>query len=264
MSSDVPRARPGLPDVDDRLAAPGTPYEVHDGELVAVSPADEAHASRHSKIQAIIEMHVAVEFDVACDMLTRLTKVDDKAPDVSVFPIARDPNGRRQIEQLAFEVVSTQDLGRAGTKAAQLVARGVRRVFAIDVERSRALEWSAALGTWSMLDPAGHIEDTALDVPVSIDALVHAAKADDAVARATRQAQPGVRGSRRGARGKGPRQGKAEGLAKAVLAVLAARNVVVEDVARACILDEQDLGQLEYWVGRAMTCTTVAELFAPP
>jgi len=89
-------------------------------------------------------------------MLTRTSETTDLAPDVSVFPRARDPvTGGRQIEQLAFEVVSTESLGHAGRKAAKLLARGVRRVFAIDVERTRALEWSASLGTWSMLDPSG-------------------------------------------------------------------------------------------------------------
>ena len=252
-------------EVDDRLAVPGTRYEVHGGELIAVSPADESHATRHSKIQAIIEAHVGLEFDVACDMLTRLTQVDDKAPDVSVFPLARGPNGQRQIEQLAFEVVSTQDLGRAGTKAAQLVARGVRRVFAIDIERSRALEWSAAPGTWSVLDLAGHIEDPVLDVPVSIDDLVHAAKADDAMARALIvKHNPVIEAVRKQDRAEGRAEGKAEGRAESVLAVLALRNLEVDDPARARILDEQDLARLGRWLARAMTCATAAELFAEP
>ena len=185
MSFDASRARPALPDIDDRLAPPETCYEVHDGELVCVPPADPPHATRHSKISALVEAHAGLEFEVASDMLTRLTDVDDKAPDVSVFPLAPDPQtGRRQIEQLAFEVVSTESIGRAGIKAGQLVARGVRRVFAVDVERSRALEWSAALGAWSVLDPDGHIEDPALGAPLPIGDLVHAAKADDSMARA--------------------------------------------------------------------------------
>lgn len=85
-------------------------------------------------------------FDVASDMLTRLTETDDAAPDVSVFPVARDEaTGGRQIEQLAFEVLSTEPLVDSGRKAAKLVARGVRRVIAIDVERRRAFEWSREL-----------------------------------------------------------------------------------------------------------------------
>ena len=154
MSSDASPLRPPLPAVDDRLAPPETPYEIVGGELVYVSPADPPHATRHSKISALVEAHAGMEYEVASDMLTRLSEVDDRAPDVSVFPLGPDPQtGGRQIEQLAFEVVSTESIGRAGIKAAQLVARGVRRVFAIDIERSRALEWSAVLGTWSVLDP---------------------------------------------------------------------------------------------------------------
>ena len=71
-----------------------------------------------------------------------------------------------------FEIASTQSLGNAGRKAAKLAARGVRRVFAIDVERSRALEWSAELATWRELDPAGHIDDPALEVPLPIEDMI--------------------------------------------------------------------------------------------
>src|SRR5215831_4299942 len=60
---------------------------------------------------------------------------------------------------LALSLNFRNDSRTGARKAAKLAARGVRRVFAIDVERSRALEWSAALGTWSLLDPAGQITD---------------------------------------------------------------------------------------------------------
>ena len=286
MSFDASRARPALPDIDDRLAPPETCYEVHDGELVYVPPADPPHATRHSKISALVEAHAGLEFEVASDMLTRLTDVDDKAPDVSVFPLAPDPQtGRRQIEQLAFEVVSTESIGRAGIKAGQLVARGVRRVFAVDVERSRALEWSAALGTWSVLDPDGHIEDPALGAPLPIGDLVHAAKADDSMARAliakrnpvieAVRAQDRAEGRAKGlaegkakglaeGKAKGLAEGKAKGKAEALVDVLALRNLSVDDAARSRILGEQDLARLQRWLSRAMTCATVAELFAEP
>lgn len=262
MSFDASRARPALPDIDDRLAPPETCYEVHDGELVCVPPADPPHATRHSKISALVEAHAGLEFEVASDMLTRLTDVDDKAPDVSVFPLAPDPQtGRRQIEQLAFEVVSTESIGRAGIKAGQLVARGVRRVFAVDVERSRALEWSAALGTWSVLDPDGHIEDPALGAPLPIGDLVHAAKADDSMARALiAKRNPVIEAVRAQDRA----EGKAKGKAEALVDVLALRNLSVDDAVRARILGEQDLARLQRWLSRAMTCATVAELFAEP
>jgi Uma2 family endonuclease len=258
MPSDASRARPGLPAVDDRLVAPETRYEIHDGELVYVSPADPPHATRHSKISALVEAHVGLGFEVASDMLTRLSAVDDRAPDVSVFPLAPDPEtGGRQIEQLAFEVVSTESIGRAGTKAALLVRRGVRRVFAIDVERERALEWSEALATWSVLDPAGQIEDPALDVALPIGDLVHAAKADDAVARALiAKRNPVIEAARA--------RDRAEGKAEALLEVLALRDLAVDAAARARIVGERDPARLSRWLARALTCTTVVELFAEP
>src|SRR4051812_26051938 len=132
--------RAALPDVDERLVMPETRYEIIDGKVTYVPPADEAHGTRHSKISAILEAYAADGYDVASDMLTRTSTKGDMAPDASVFPVARDPEtGGRQLDELVFEVVSTERLSHAGKKARSLAARGVRRVFAIDVERRRAL-----------------------------------------------------------------------------------------------------------------------------
>jgi Uma2 family endonuclease len=214
-SSDATPAEPELPPVDERLAEPETRFEVHDGVLVHVPPADEPHGTLHSKVSALVEAHAAAEFDVASDMLTRTSKTNDVAPDVSVFPRARDPRtGGRQLEQLAFEIVSTQSLSGAAGKAAKLASRGVRRVFALDVERARALEWSSALGTWALLDGSAHIEDPALAAPLPIRTLVRAAKADDAIAHALIvKRNPVIEASHREASERGRIEGIAEGIA---------------------------------------------------
>src|SRR5690606_30910146 len=129
--------------------------------------------------------YAARGYNVASDMLTRTSAKNDMAPDASVYPAARDPRtGGRQLEELAFEVVSTERLGHAATKARRLAERGVRRVFAIDVERKRALAWSRRTDGWEMLPVGGVIEDPALALPLPIQPLVEAVKADDAVARA--------------------------------------------------------------------------------
>jgi Putative restriction endonuclease/Essential protein Yae1, N terminal len=286
VSIDARYADPELPAVDDRLVAPDCGFEILDGALVDVAPADQLHATRHSKLSALVEAHAGLAFDVAVDMLTRTSRTSDVAPDVSVFPIARDPvTGGRQLEQLAFEIVSTESLGHAGDKAARLVVRGVRRVFAIDVERARALEWSRELGTWSMLDPSGQLEDPALAAPLPIEAMVHAAKADDAIARAlvikrnpvieAVRAEGQAEGKREGlAEGKreGLAEGKREGLAEgklhgraeALLAILIARGVAINPGDRAQILGERDPGRLDRWLARAASCGAVAELLADP
>jgi Uma2 family endonuclease len=261
---------PPWPAVDDQLAEPETRYEVRDGELVHVSPAHAPHAIRHSKISALVEAHAASDFDVASDMLTRTSADNDFAPDVSVFPSDRDPiTGGRQLEHLAFEVVATQSLGNAGEKAAELTARGVRRVFAIDVDRERALEWSTALGTWRMLDPSGHIADVALAVPLPLEALVRAAKADNAMARAlVAKNNPVIAQNRAEGHAEGEVKGRAEGelkgRAESVLELLAARGIAPIGAERARILGERDPGLLSRWLVRAVSCATVAEIFAEP
>ena len=274
MPLDAAGAEPGLPDLDDRLVEPGTRHEMLDGELVHVPPADAPHAERQFQLCPLIEAHTGSEFKAACELLTRISRGDDVAPDVSVYPAARDPaTGRRQLEQLAFEVVSTQSLGDAGRKAAKLVARGVRRVFAIDVERSRALEWSTALGTWSMLDSAGHIADPAFAVPLPIETLVHSARTDDAVARALVAKHNAVieavraedrAESRAEGRAEGKVEGRVEGLAEAILAMLLARGVPMSPVERERILGERDPARLGRWIARAVGGASVAELLSGP
>ena len=264
MASDAIEADLGLPAIDERLVTPQTPYEMWDGELVYVPPADPPHSTRHLQIAALIEAHTGPGFESGADLLTRTSRVDDIAPDVSVFPEAPDPRtGGRQLEQLAFEITSTQSLGHAGRKAAKLVGRGVRRVFAIDLGRSRALEWSARLGAWQVLDSGGHIEDPALAVPLPVEALVRDAKADDAVARALlAKRNPVLVQGRAEAKAEGRAEGKAEGKAEAVIVLLAARGIALDRATRMRILGERNPQQLERWLGRAATCATLTELLA--
>jgi len=268
MPSVASRVDSDLPGIDDRLVEPDTRYEMYDGELVYVSPADPPHGEHHLQLAALIEAHTGFEFEAAADLLTRTSRVDDVAPDVSVYPDAPDPRtGGRQLEQLAFEIISTQSLGRATTKAVKLTARGVRRVFAIDVERSRVLEWSTDRDTWHELDAAGHIADPALEVPLPIEAMVHAAKADDAVARAlVARHNPvieAVRAEDRAAgKAEGKIEGKAEGKIEALIAILAARDTDPGSAARERILRERDPQRLDRWIVRAATAATIAEILA--
>jgi len=282
-----------LPDIDERLVAPETPYEIMDGMVVQVSPSDDPHGIRHAQILLLIGTHVGPEFQVACDMLTRTSKLDDIAPDASVFPVARHPKtGRRLLEQLAFEVVSTGSLGYAGRKAAKLVARGVRRVFAIDVEHSRLLEWSRSLDDWSEVETAS-IEDPVFDVPLPVDTLVRTVQSDDAVAHALlAKRNPVVEAARMHDRAEGLAEGRLEGRAEgrlegraeghaegqaeghadgriagkreALIVLLGARKIPLDAAARERIFGERDPVRLDSWIARAMIVGTIAELLAEP
>jgi len=243
-----------------------------------VAPADEPHGTRHSKISALLEAHVGSDYEVASDMLTRTSAIDDVAPDASVFPIARDPEtGQRRLEELAFEVASTESLSHAGRKAQKLTARGVRRVFAVDVERQRAVEWSVDIGSWRILDHDSVIEDRVFAAPLPVAALVSAAKADDAVARAlllkrnrvlvealgeqlsAGKAEGMARGKAEG-RAEGKAEGKLEGKLEALLAVLEARGISPTEPERQQLLGERDPARLTAWLAAATRCSSVAEL----
>ena len=264
MPSVASRVDSDLPAIDDRLVEPETRYEMYDGELVYVSPADPPHGERHVQLAALIAAHTGPAFKVAADLLTRTSRVDDIAPDVSVYPAAPDPRtGRRQLEQLAFEIISTQSLGRATTKAVKLIARGVRRVFAIDVERSRVLEWSTDRSTWHELDAAGQIADPALEVPLPIEAMVHAAKADDAVARAlVAKHNLVIEAVRAEDRAAGKAEGELAGKLEDLIAILAAREIDLDSAARERILRERDPQRLDRWIVRAAISATIAEVLA--
>lgn len=184
----------------------------------------------------------------------------DRAPDVSVYPVARDPRtGGRQLEHLAFEIVSTESLGQAAGKARSLAGRGVRRVFAIDVERVRAFEWSPELGTWSILDPDASIGDPALAVPLPVPVLLQAAKADDAVAAALlAKRNPVLEAALDAAEARGIHQGQ-----RALLLRLLRQRFgdeVDAEVERR--VEAAPAEQIEAWAARVLSAATLAEVLA--
>lgn len=248
-----------LPDIDDRLALPDAGYEIIDGVVRFVPPALEPHAELHLSISVLIGTHVHRDFKVAVDMLTRTSKIDDIAPDVSVYPRARNPEtGGRLLEHLAFEIVSEkQPMSVATLKAAKLVGRGVRRVFAIEIKKSRLVEWSR--NSWQVLDVNGVIEDATLAVPLSVEALLHAANTDDDVARALIAKNNAIfEAHRASAHESGLERGRAE----AVVAILRSRGLECSEVQRARILDERDPERITRWLERVSICTSVDDLLS--
>ena len=259
----TPRHEPpaALPDVDERLVMPEAGYEAIDGKISYVCPSDETHGTYHSRMAAVLEAYVVVTHSVAVDMLTRTSAKNDLAPDASVFPTERDPlTGGRRIEELAFEVVSTETLAHAGKKAQKLVARGVRRVFAIDVERKRALEWSRGTDTWEILALDGAIVDPTLVIPLPLLPLVEATKADDAVAHALlAKKNPVLQRALDAAELEGELRGKRDALAR----FLTRTGIALEEDDRARILACSDAAILDAWLDRVVGATTAADVLAP-
>ncbi|MFO0618161.1 MAG: Uma2 family endonuclease [Polyangiaceae bacterium] len=262
----------GLPAVDDHMIADGARFEVIDGRVIPVPPANEPHGTRHSELCALLEAHVADGYDVACDMLTRTAELTEVAPDASVFPVARTKTGGRLLEEIAIEILATERLSHAADKARTLSARGVRLVLAIDVEKKRALTWSVATDAWEMLPVAGVIEDRALAVPLPIPALTGAARADDAIARAllgkrhpviedalTARERKGKFEGKAEGKLEGKVEGKLEGKLETLLVLLRARGLA-PSAAFADKLAQLSEPELDALVPRVLVCASCDEL----
>ena len=259
------RHQPGsrLPAVDERLVVPEQGFEIVAGEVVEVSPAEEKHGRGQSKLSSLLEAHVIDGWLVAADMLTRTDRHEDFAPDVSVYPEVRDPEtGGRQLEALAFEVLDSQSLGDAGRKARSLVARGVRRVFAVDVRRKRVFEWSEATSEWSLIPSDGQIADELLRPPLEVTDLVSAARAEDAIARALLARRHPVFEAAMAARhADGVAVGRLEALRLALTRVLEGRGLLPTASEREQ-LERASEADLVRWLGAAAQCGSVAALIA--
>jgi hypothetical protein len=176
------------PSLDERLVEPGTREEMLRGERLVALPAHPPHAERHCDLDYLIRAHVADEYVAASDMLTRAGPKSDFATDTAVRKRGINPaTGTRYLEELAFEVVSTQTMREIIMRAEDLTERGVRRVLAIIVPRKKpqrdasVCEWSAAERRFVALGLDDEIRDPTLTRPLPVRALLDAATADDAV-----------------------------------------------------------------------------------
>jgi Uma2 family endonuclease len=243
---------------DEHIAEPETRYEIIDGERVYVPPAKEPHATEHGGLAYLLGAHVGPGYRWAVDMLTRTSETSDFAPDASVFAAERDPDtGGRRIEELAFEIASTQSRASATRKASGLAERGVRRVFCLDLRRDQLLEWDRAAGDWRALAANDAIDDRCFVRPLPVAALLDAAARDDAVARA-------LLAKRNPVIERAVAKGEARGRAEYVIRVLETRGFEVPGDLRAHILACADLERLDRWLARAVTAASVSEVIDKP
>jgi hypothetical protein len=87
----TPESDPDLPTIDERLVAPGSRHEIIDGRVVYLPPCDPPQGESHAMLAALLHAHKHPAYRVALDMLTRTSRIDDIAPDASIFARAPDP-----------------------------------------------------------------------------------------------------------------------------------------------------------------------------
>jgi hypothetical protein len=167
-----------MPGVDDRLAVPEAGEEYIDGVRYEVMAGEPEHADPQCQLAYVVRPCAAEGWIASTELLTRADVGSDFATDVCVRRAGKDPRtGQRYLEELSFEVANTQTLGKLEHRAKKLVARGVRRVFAVMVREGEVREWKRS-GGWRVRSARGEIRDRAFKKPLRIRAILDAAEAD--------------------------------------------------------------------------------------
>lgn len=257
--------RGSFPPIDDHLVVPEvTRDEIVNGRRVVAHPAPPPLADRHSILNYVVRAHVAPGYRASSDLLSRVGETSDFATDACIYKEGVDPStGTRYLEEIAFEVVFTQDERDVTEKAEAMHQRGVRRIFAIAVEGPRVCEWFPENGSWRVLGSGYVIEDRCLVKPLAIEALLDAGSADNAVAEALiAKGNPVLRKREAEASAKGEARRKTEGKAESILAILTARGIAVSPAQRQEILSCRDLDRLNRWLERAALASSADEITA--
>jgi len=252
-----------FPRVDDHLVeAEITRDEIIGGRRMVALPAHPPHADRQSVVNRVVSSCVASGYTAAAELLTRVDEDSDFATDVCVRRDGIDPEtGARYLEEIAFEVVSEQNVGDVTEKAERMHHRGVRRIFAIFLKRPRVCEWSAESRSWQTLDRDSQIEDPCLVTPLPVAALLDAGAAAVAVVKGL-AAQGNPELLRREAEERA--RGEAKGKAAAILKILAARGVTVSEEQQQEIFSATDLARLDRWLLRALQASSAGEVVSEP
>ncbi len=251
--------RDAPPPLDEHLVKPEvTRDEVIRGRRVQAMPALPPHADRQARLAYVIGAHVNPGYVGATELLTRVDEGSDFATDVCVRKAGTDARtGGRYLEELSFEVVNEQSARDIREKAEDLTARGVRRVIAVFVKTGKVSEWSPQKAAWKDLDRDATIDDPCLSRPVLVQALLDAAAADDAVARALlAKDNPVLAEARKASEQQGRNDGLAEGLAEGQ------KKGLQQGIEAACELLGLELGPEQHARLRALDAAGLEALLA--
>jgi hypothetical protein len=264
--------RQPFPSLDERLVTPETREEIVRGRKIIAQPALDPHADRHFELDYILRGHVHPDYIGSTDLLTRADRGSDFATDTCVRRAGKDPvTGARYLEELAFEVVNEQPLSLVTEKAEDLIARGVRRVFAIFVKSREVDECNPKKRTFVRLDLSKSITDRCLVRPILVKALLDAAEADNSVARALDEkknpvilairAESKIAGKAEG-KIEGRAEGKIEGKIEALLRLVARVGIPLAEDDRARILACSDGAMLDRWFDNVLGAKSASDIFS--
>ncbi len=259
-----------MPGIDDRLATPETREEYVDGVRYEVLAGEAAHADPQCQLAYVVRACVASGYIASTELLTRSDVGSDFATDVCVRRAGEDPQtGQRYLEEISFEVANTQTLAELEIRAKKLMARGVRRLFAVMVEEEVVQEW--AQQGWRVRSSKGEIRDRTFERPLRIRAILNAAEADGLVAEALwaknepflmEMASKERAEGRAEGRKEGQKEGRAGGLAEAILRAFKRHGLTVEPSQREVLTACHDIDLLLRWLDDALEPDTATRVLS--
>ena len=259
-----PSSQPSMrmPGVDDRLAVPEAGEEYVDGVRYEVLAGEADHADPQCQLAYVVRGCVAKGYIASTELLTRSDVDSDFATDVCVRRAGKDPQtGQRYLEELSFEVANTQTLVDLQHRGKKLIARGVRRLFAVMVEDGQVREWTRA--GWRVRALRGEIRDRTFKKPLRTRAILDAAEADRLVAEALwAKGEPFLVELVDKGRTEGRAEGRAEGLAEAILRAFKRHGLKVPPRTRRVLVACHDADLLLRWLDDVLVSDTATKVLA--
>lgn len=224
-----------MPRLDEHLVQEGTREEMLRGQRLFAAPARAPHADRHCRLDYLLSAAAAPGYVTSSDLLTRAGPGSEFATDTCVRRDGIDPATRtRYLEELAFEVVSTQSMREITERAEDLSNRGVRRLIAVLVKKGEVAEWSPSTRAWIPLSLDSTLADPVLARPVLIRALFDAGVADNEVVESL-----AAKGNPRLAQREAAKleQGRQQGLQQAIKALCEVLDITMGPAEMAQLQD---------------------------
>ncbi len=239
---------------------PGDPYELSNGHAVHCmgtggrgSRANLVGASVLDSDPAVEEAGVDTGYSPSPDTL--------RAPDVAVGNVPDAPGWVDGAPPLAVEYADTgQDEKELATKISELFAAGTELVWVVRLVGPRRVEVHEPGKEKRLVHPGEElVAPGTLQNPVPVEALFDRRAAHEVTLRNLLQRQ-GYRDLDE-VRGEGREKGREETLRAAVLDVLKARDLAVDDTVHATLEGCSNSKTLQIWLTRAATVQATPQVF---
>lgn len=270
MSRNLPTSRG--PFRADQIRS-GDPYELSNGHAIHCMTTGGRGSRANLLGGSVLDSDPAVE-EAGIDAGYSPSYDTLRAPDVAVGNVPNAPGWIEGAPPLAVEYADTgQDEKELGLKIAELLAAGTRIVWVVRLSGPRRVEVHESGLPMRLVGPGEELTAPGiLKNPVPVNALYDREAAHAVTLRnlLERQGYRDLDEIRSEGRYEGRQEGRAEGeqeghrqaLRESVLAVLAARGLPVDDVARTALDAIADPEALRRHLARAVTAATSDEVFS--